>query len=39
MQRKTNFKIKEIYKNKNKKDRKVDMQKLLNNVIKKFFQY
>lgn len=39
MQRKTNFKIKEIYKNNNKKDRKVAIQKLLNNVIKKFFQY
>jgi len=39
MQRKTNFKIKEIYKNNNEKDRKVTIQKLLNNVIKKFFQY
>ena len=39
MQRKTNFKIKEIYKNSNKNDRKAAIQKLLNNVIKKFFQY
>lgn len=39
MQEKIEFKVKEIYKNKSEENIKVALQKILNNVIKKYLQY
>ena len=39
MKENINFKVKEIFKNNNAEDRKIALQVVLNELIKKFFQY
>lgn len=39
MKENINFKVKEIFKNNNEEDRKIALQVVLNELIKKFFQY